>query len=326
MSVRHLWDEIYQITTPTPFPVGDVHAYILKSEPITLIDSGVNFAPARAALQEALAELGLSGDDIAQIIITHSHVDHMGLVQHLHQQGKPRVLAHARACNKMADMERYAQKAMQWTHQVLTQAGVPAPRQQMTRDFYRAIPELAGSVHVDQCLDEGDSLRAGEHTWQVLFAPGHSGDLICLYDAERGLLIASDHLLPHISSNALLEPPLNGSSKRRLPLLEYWRSLERTDRLSLRRVLPGHGEIITDHRSLLAERRRRRDERLAAIYDLLQEQPLSAWDIAQTLFPRRVGVDVYLAVSEVVGHMDMLIAQGRARQLHNDRFLYQRLS
>ncbi|NOZ49909.1 MAG: MBL fold metallo-hydrolase [Chloroflexi bacterium] len=326
MPVRHLWDEIYQITTPTPFPVGDVHAYLLKADPLTLIDSGVGNKAGKEAMQAALAELGLQLHDIEQIVISHSHADHMGQVRWLQQASQARVLAHPRSCAKLADIAAYAQQAVVWIRTILSQAGVPADRLQKVQDFYRHIPQLAASVTVDQCITEGDRLEVGGHTWQVQYCPGHSADLNCFYDPRRRLLIASDHLLPHISSNALLEPPRSAESQRRRPLLEYWQSLERTASLSLDWVLPGHGELIHNPRLLLARRRQQRDRRLAAILTSLVPAPLTAWQIAQELFPHLAGVDVYLAISEVVGHMDMLIAQGQAQQIADDAFLYQRCS
>ena len=58
--------------------------------------------------------------------------------------------------------------------------------------FYADIPKLALDVRATATLDEGDTLIAGARTWQVMFCPGHSGDLICLYDTKTQLLIGSD--------------------------------------------------------------------------------------------------------------------------------------
>ena len=188
----------------------------------------------------------------------------------------------------------------------------------MAQAFYGVIPMLAQGVTVDRCIQEGDALAAGGKEWQVLFCPGHSSDLICLYRPQERLLLGSDHLIAHISSNALVEPPQPGHSARRLPLIEYWQSLERIAALDLDLVLSGHGEAIIDHRELLATRRAQRDRRLQRIVAAVDVAPLTAWEVVQAIFPNLGGVDIFLALSEALGHLDMLMAQGRVRAVEEE--------
>ena len=316
MPVRQLFPDIVQITMPTPFAVGDVHAYLLLGEPLTLVDAGVYFEPCLAALDDAFQEIGLPFSAIRQILITHAHLDHFGQARRVQKKSGAEVLAHPLACAKIRDIEAFAQEAATWSVDVLAAAGLPQDLADQVRAFYHFMPRLAQSVTVGRCLQEGDWLRAGGRRWRVQHYPGHSGDLIALYDEETGLFIGSDHLLPHISSNALVEPPAPGQSERRRPLIEYWNSLERLAALDARLILPGHGELISDHRGLIAQRREQRDRRLARIEQLLDERgPMDVWRIAQLLFPKLTESDIYLALSEVMGHLDMLQAQGRVRMI-----------
>ena len=54
----------------------------------------------------------------------------------------------------------------------------------------------------------------------------------------------------------------------------------------------------------------RRAERIAT---LLESGPQTAFQIATTLFPGQRGMNSFLAVSEVIGHLDLLVAEGRVR-------------
>ncbi|RME80474.1 MAG: MBL fold metallo-hydrolase [Caldilineae bacterium] len=315
MSARTIAPDIYQITLPTPFPVGDVHAYLLRGDPLTLVDTGVYNEASIAALDAALAELGLQASDIEQIILSHGHLDHVGQARRISEAGGARVLAHARACAKVSDQAGYGREAAAWMKTLLPATGLPNELKSMVFAYYAILPRLAQDVQVEACLEEGDEILAGGRMWQVMFCPGHSGDLICLHDADARLLIGSDHLLAHISSNALLEPPRGNSPARRLPLIEYWRSLERIEALDIDLLLPGHGELIDDHRSLLAERREQRDRRLDRIEALTRAAPLTVWQIAELLFPRLKQTDILLAISEVVGHLDWLLMEGRVEQV-----------
>jgi glyoxylase-like metal-dependent hydrolase (beta-lactamase superfamily II) len=305
---------IVQITLPTPFPVGDVHAYLLLGDPLTLVDTGVNWPPSRERLMTELAQVGVRLADLEQIVISHSHLDHFGLAHTCQTAGGAMVLAHPAACAKVADLQGYVREAVRWSATVLAQAGLPAEKHGWVQAFYGVIPQMAEAVVVDRCLNEGQTLVAGGSEWEVYFFPGHSGDLIGLYRAADGLLLGSDHLLAHISSNALLEPPRAEAACRRLPLIEYWRSLDRLESLAIRQVLPGHGAVITDVSGLLAERRRRRDRRLADIAEYVAAAPRTVWEIAQALFPNLSDIDVFLAISEVIGHLDILKRDGMVQE------------
>ncbi|NOX61198.1 MAG: MBL fold metallo-hydrolase [Chloroflexi bacterium] len=312
MPIRQLFPDIFQITMPTPFAVGDVHAYLLLGEPLTLVDAGVYHPESRAALDAAFMDVGLKPYLLQRIVVSHSHLDHFGQARRLQRVSGAQVMAHPLACMKMRDLPAYARSARAWSDHELFAAGLPVNLVVQVQAFYELMPRLAQSVEVRRCLEEGDRIDAGGRQWRVQFYPGHSGDLIALYDETRGLLIGSDHLLPHISSNALIEPPQAGQSERRKPLLEYWESLERLAALDVRTILPGHGEIITDHRQLIEQRREQRDRRLTRIERLLSERgPLTPWQIAQALFAKLMDSDIFLALSEVIGHLDMLEIQGR---------------
>ena len=83
-------------------------------------------------------------------------------------------------------------------------------------------------------------------------------------------------------------------------------------------MLSGHGEPITDHVSLIDERlefHRRRAER---IYELIAEQPRSGYELAQALFGNVAVTQAYLTLSEVLGHVDLLLEDGRVREAERD--------
>src|SRR3954451_22277086 len=64
---------------PTPFAVGRVNCYLIDDEPLTLVDTGPNSGKALDELEQALAANGRRVEDIELIVITHQHMDHLGL-------------------------------------------------------------------------------------------------------------------------------------------------------------------------------------------------------------------------------------------------------
>jgi glyoxylase-like metal-dependent hydrolase (beta-lactamase superfamily II) len=136
-------------------------------------------------------------------------------------------------------------------------------------------------------------------------------------DEFRSILLAADHLIAHISSNPLLARPLGAegeeqdpSSPRPQALITYIDSLEKTRAMELSLVLPGHGRPITDHVSLIDERFRLHRRRAEKMRRLIASQPRTAHEIAQELWGNVAVTQAYLTLSEVLGHVDLLLRDG----------------
>jgi glyoxylase-like metal-dependent hydrolase (beta-lactamase superfamily II) len=134
------------------------------------------------------------------------------------------------------------------------------------------------------------------------------------WDRERGLRLAPDHLLAHISSNPLMTRPHEGE-ERRQALVEYLHSLALTREMDLDLVLPGHGDPITDHRALIDSRVELHRRRAEKILRLIAERPRSAYEIAQAMWGNIAVTQAFLTLSEVLGHTDLLLNDGRVREV-----------
>jgi glyoxylase-like metal-dependent hydrolase (beta-lactamase superfamily II) len=170
------------------------------------------------------------------------------------------------------------------------------------------------AVEVTRTLADGGELALAGRTLRVLHRPGHSPSDTVFLDEERGILMAADHLIAHISSNPLLARPLDAgedySGPRPQALVTYMESLEKTRAMELSLVLPGHGRPITDHASLIDERFRMHRRRAEKINGLIAAQPRSAHEIAQALWGNVAVTQAYLTLSEVLGHVDLLLRDG----------------
>jgi hypothetical protein len=83
-------------------------------------------------------------------------------------------------------------------------------------------------------------------------------------------------------------------------------------------VLPGHGETITDHRSLIDERFNLHRRRAEKLYSLIAERSRTAYDLAQALWGNIAVTQAFLTLSEVLGHTDILMNEGRVREVEVD--------
>jgi glyoxylase-like metal-dependent hydrolase (beta-lactamase superfamily II) len=167
-------------------------------------------------------------------------------------------------------------------------------------------------------LRDGDEIGFRDRSLHVHHRPGHSPTDTIFHDRERRILIAADHLLGHISSNPLITRPPEGSHERPQALVSYLDSLSKTREMDVELVLPGHGDPVTDHRALIDERFALHRRRADKIHRLLTERPRSAHEIAQALWGNIAVTQAYLTLSEVLGHVDLLLNDGRVREVKRD--------
>jgi glyoxylase-like metal-dependent hydrolase (beta-lactamase superfamily II) len=193
--------------------------------------------------------------------------------------------------------------------------GIPPDVASALQSVSRAFRAWGARAEVTRVLVDGERMEFRDRTLEVHFRPGHSPSDTVFYDPERRMLIAADHLLGHISSNPLITRPRDGRVGRPQALVTYLESLRRTREMDVELVLPGHGEPVTDHRSLIDERfvlHRRRAEKL---WGLIVERPRTAYELAQALWGNIAVTQAYLTLSEVLGHTDVLLNAGRVREV-----------
>ena len=88
--------------------------------------------------------------------------------------------------------------------------------------------------------------------------------------------------------------------------------------MELSLVLPGHGGPITDHVTLIDERFRLHRRRAEKIRGLIAAQPRTAHEIAQELWGNVAVTQAYLTLSEVLGHVDLLLRDGLVLERERD--------
>jgi glyoxylase-like metal-dependent hydrolase (beta-lactamase superfamily II) len=218
-------------------------------------------------------------------------------------------------------VENYSQEAQKddaFAREVMLRNGIPEDVVSALSAVSQAFRAWGARADVTRVLRDGEEMSFRDRTLKVHHRPGHSPTDTVFHDAERRTLIAADHLLGHISSNPLITRPADGSTERPQALVTYLRSLEETRAMDVDLVLPGHGEPITDHRTLIDERFALHRRRAEKIFKLIAERPRTAYEIAQALWGNIAVTQAYLTLSEVLGHVDLLLNDGRVREHETD--------
>jgi glyoxylase-like metal-dependent hydrolase (beta-lactamase superfamily II) len=310
--------DIHRLAIPTPFAVGRVNVYLIDDEPLTLVDSGPNSGSSLDELERQLAALGHRIEDLELILITHQHIDHIGLVEILRSRSGAEVAAIAPLVPFVEGYREAAAADDEWSTATMLRHGIPPEVVTALASVSRGFRAWGARADVTRSLADGEELRLRDRTLRVAYRPGHSPTDTVFHDETRRILIAADHLIAHISSNPLMTRPLNGG-ERRQALVEYLESLTKTRDMDVELVLPGHGDPILDHRSLIDARlalHRRRADKIHAL--IAEAGPISAYDIAQRLWGDIAVTQAFLTLSEVVGHTDILTNEARVREVERD--------
>lgn len=299
--------DINKIVVPTPYSVGPVNAYLIKNQPLTLIDPGPETAAALNSLKEGLSSLGIAVKDIERLVITHNHSDHSGLAAWLAEQAQARVVVHKMEIRKLTPEYSYYRERFPF----FVEGGLPDSELKDILDDTDPVVKPVLPEPFIEAVAGGEELHFAGGSLQVLHLPGHTSGHICLYNPVGKELLAGDFMLKHITPNPVMEADYPDFSRRYPALRQYLDSLKKIAEMDVRINLPGHGENIDDNRSLAAKSLQHHAQRLAAIQNMLEGKSMNAYQLMRLLYPKIRGFQIFLGISEVFAHLDYLLETGR---------------
>ena len=312
-------ETIHQLTIPTPFPVGPVHVYLICSDTLTLVDTGPLTKEGKESLSSQLNNLGYRLADIEQVILTHHHPDHVGLAGCF----KSAVLMGHRYLRPWIrkDVE-FFQKYQSFFETFYLENGLSQLTIEKITRFSQAYMTFIEKADLNVIVSHGDEVP-GLKGWKVLEVPGHAQNHIMIVRTKDRTAIGADVLLESISSNALLEAPMEIGQERPKTLLQYRKSLQLVRDLDLQLLMPGHGEMIIHVNELIEQRISSHITRASAIKSLLGDNCWTANEISYQLFKEKHMKQPDLTFSETMGHLDLLVEQNKLTcTIEGGQYLY----
>jgi glyoxylase-like metal-dependent hydrolase (beta-lactamase superfamily II) len=308
-EVRHgLW------SIPVPIPNSPLRYTLCYAftgpGPLIIVDPGWDDADARAALESGLAVAGATVGDVDGIVLTHVHPDHHGLSGWVRDRSGAWIGMHpAEAETLPARVAHYrnADADRDW----LRRAGVPAGdvgRLAITEDQLAALRRMATP---DRLLDHGATLPLPGRPVRAVWTPGHTPGHLCLHDAQAGVLLTGDHLLPRITPNIAAKDETDGD-----PLARYLTSLAETAAFQADEALPAHEyrfrDIDVRAKAVATHHDERSADVIAAVANLTAP---TAWQIAAALTWSRGwdtldGFSRRMALGETIAHLNHLHLEG----------------
>jgi glyoxylase-like metal-dependent hydrolase (beta-lactamase superfamily II) len=301
---------VAMLRIPTPFQVGRVNCFLIEDDPLTLVDTGPNSGKALDELEHQLGSLGRRLEDIELILITHQHLDHFGLLSIVAERSGAEVAAVDTLAGYLENFKEEAELDDTFAAELMLMHGISEEVVTALRQVSASFRAWGTSAQVTRRLSDGDVVALRDRELHVGLRPGHSPTDTTFWDSERKLLVAGDHLIGHISSNPVLTRSLDGSSERPQALADYLRSMQLTRELPADVVLPGHGEPVTGHSELIVKRFAMHQRRAEKLYALIAAEPSGGHELALALWRDVAVTQAFLTLSEVIGHVDLLMNAG----------------
>lgn len=318
--------KIIPLAIPTPFYVGDVNVYLIKDDPLTLIDVGPKTKEAADVLREKLRRNGVEFSDIRRIVLTHAHEDHCGLAKQVRDEAKnAEIFVHNWETGHL-----FGRLARDEHEKLMMRSGVPEEVFREMQDIYADISLLTDALSDEEfsALKDEAELEFASGVLKVLHTPGHTpGSCSFVREADR-TLICGDCVLKRITPNPIVSPDPIDPEKRFRSLAEYLVSLARIRSYAPTLAYGGHGEPITDFEEIFNRYVRSIDERQKRVVSLVPKDGVTAFELARSLFPDAIDRDVhrFLAISESIAHLDYAESEGKiAVELKNGTEFYKSL-
>ncbi len=201
--------------------------FVYRSEAPVLIDTG--YISGFEETEKSIARLGVNLSDIALIISTHTHCDHIGGNNRIQQKSGCDIALHGVG-------KYFIDSRDDWS------------------TWWRYYNQEAEFFRCTRSLDDGEIIALGSHEFQVIYTPGHASDGIVLYNQRDKVLISSDTLWQ--TDMAVMTLRIEGSRA----LFDMQASLRKIENLEVQTVYPGHGKPFSDMAKAVARSRQRIDK------------------------------------------------------------------
>lgn len=271
--IEEILTNLYKIEIPLPGnPLMALNSYVIKaSERSLIVDTGMNREECLKEMEAALSEIGI---DLRKtdFFITHMHTDHIGLVSSLVTNGS-RLYFNERDVDGIQFFDRHQDDFMH----LARINGFPENELQTLISNHPGHKYRPRGHLVFTFLKEDDTISVGNYVFRCVETPGHSKGHMCLYEPNRKVFIAGDHILNGIT------PIIQLWSDEWNPLKEYLASLDKVYGLDIELVLPGHRGVFKNYRERINELKYHHQNRLDEVRSLLEKGSRNAYQTASRM-------------------------------------------
>lgn len=317
--------DIRRIILPTQYGMNTVNCFLIKGDEPTLIDCGEDSDESWNALTSGLKENNIAITDIKKLVITHAHVDHIGMA---------RRVARAASCevwvsDKVKDWALNVHEMWDFRTQIMKNSVSMFLNQEMSSGVISMFGDMSSKI-MDQwhAVDPGyikvfdhsaGYLSMGGYDWKILYAPGHSNTQNCFYHEETQQMISADMLLS-ITPTPVLEPDAIDPSKREKSVITMLESYKVFRSIEMSEVYPGHYDIFNDPISKIDQQVTRIHQRKEECFELIKSGTSDLLGLFQELYKGRWHMPAF---NMTIAYLDLLESEDRIELVREGNNPYQ---
>jgi glyoxylase-like metal-dependent hydrolase (beta-lactamase superfamily II) len=315
LAVEEVCPGLFRIEIAIRNAPGKVNLFVERGpHGVLVIDAASDYPEARIALADGFKQIGLTLQDVTDIVISHLHIDHYGMAGWLSELSGAPVWIHEAGG---FELWRHWNPSEAGERLVAFAAAHGASAERAVRisilDDWRYLLTLPKGFRQ---LVHGESRAWVGRNWKVIFTPGHAAGHICLWCEEDKVLVGGDQLLA--AANAAVRW---FNDELADPLGAYLRGLQGLAKLSPKLLLPGHGPVVTEVIALVRSTTKHHRTTIARLFDLL-DQPRNAMQLVQAVYGELSDFRLRVVLTEVVACLRYLEIQGKAVSMLHGRVIH----
>jgi glyoxylase-like metal-dependent hydrolase (beta-lactamase superfamily II) len=300
-----------------------VNSYLIRGEYNTLIDSGENTDATWDALQEKLKTHGLAVSDIDKIVITHAHVDHIGMAKRVSEESQAKVhvseLVYPWAIKLNEEWSRRSE-VMKRTFERHLSEEQKRNFMPIFKSIFGKVSEMWETLMEDQVeiFDYKNVIDLSGKAYECIHCPGHTWTQTCFLH-EDGDFFSADMLLK-LTPTCVIEADPNNPTQRNKSMPQLIASFENLLDKPIKTIFPGHYEEMDDHIRLITRQLDRIQMRKNQVHDLIKGGTNTFLDLFNTLYK---GSFNFPGLVMALGYLDLLIEESRIKEeVTNDGIVF----
>lgn len=297
-----------RIPLPEILNMQTVNSWLVKEPVPTLIDCGELTEDSWESLNQHLKENGLAVSDIQKIIITHAHVDHMGMANRIVEHSDAKVWLSEYAYQWGYDVNKL------WTQrstlikdtfgQYVKKDSPTAQLFSQTKSFFSGMLNMWEPIPKESTVayNSADGIEIGGEQWQVIYAPGHSSTQTVFFHPDSRHMFSADMLLK-LAPTPVIEMDPDDSTKRQKGLPTLIQSFAKMRDLNIQKAYPGHYEAFENINAVIDNQLSRIEKRLEETRQLINSGTNTYDDLFESVYANRMR---FPATVMMIGYLDEL--------------------